>query len=428
MKRIITLFLFLFTVCIGHAQRYVVNVKETDGAKQRVDTRRVQKIVVSDTDDGISTTLDDGTTLSWLKEDCSSLEIQKLPPRLVHYVQSIETPQVHRYITETSYDPDDYEYTNVFDYNDPLLPLDRPLPLVIRIERGQRRGNEYVLLSPDASFGAPTRHELTQDSLVIWNLTPGDSLYYRIMEADDITIIQEGIASVTGQVRMIYAPSVGNFRDMGGWPVAGGGRVRYGRLFRGAKCHDANKDYVTSEDSIRLREIGIMCEFDLRGGTEAGGGKTSNYYSRLGRDVDYRIIGHGMYAYYNAVAVYPEYFRYGWNLIKAYIFNGYPIYIHCSQGCDRMGTWALVLEGLLGVSEDDLNHDYELSSFDMMQGRWRYRNIHQKGEDYDFKSTIGHIKSLPGETLRDKFEYFFVNVCGIPSSDVQQMREMLIER
>ncbi|MDO4210826.1 MAG: tyrosine-protein phosphatase [Bacteroidales bacterium] len=425
MKRYLFFCLLMAVTTLAKAQRYVIHMDQENGKTERLETRRVEALTFDATTDSTSVTLYDGSSTTWSNYDFAHMTFEKLPPFLVHYTQSVETEQVHRFVTEQVYDLDDYEYTDVMNYADHTLPLDNPNPMVIRIEKGHRQGGEYVLVADDATFSNAKRYEMEGDSVRIWNMTPGDSVFYRIV-TENKDIVQEGILNVTGQVRMIYVPSVGNFRDMGGWPVDGGGHIRYGKLYRGAKLHDKSQDYVTPEDVERLRDLGILCEFDLRGGTEAGNGLTSNYYSRLGRDVDYRINGHGMYSYYNAVATYPEYFRYGWNMIKAHVFNGDPIYVHCSHGCDRMGTWALVIEGLLGVCENDLNLEYELSAFAANASLWRYRNMHLTVPDYDFRNTIGYIKSLPGDTLRDKFEYFFTKKCGIPQSDVNRLRELMI--
>lgn len=430
MKRIIILLFITLSALSATAQRYVINVAKEGGEKQRVDTRAINNIHIAPDDEQMTATMNDGSTITWPKHDITNMAFDYLPPRIVHYTQSIENDAVHRFITETQYDLDDYEYTLVKNYanTDPSKPIadDEPHPLTIRIEHSEAKGGEYVLLADNAQFTTEHREEFVDGEVRIWNATPGDTLYYKIMEPDGRHIIQEGIINATGQVRMIYAPSVNNIRDLGGWPVVGGGHIRYGRLYRGAKFHDANNLYLSREDSIRLRKLNIKCEFDLRGGTEAGAGQTANYYSRLGRDIDYRINGHGMYAYYNAVAVYPEYFRYGWNMVKAHIFAGDPIFVHCSHGCDRMGTWAMVIEGVLGVCENDLNLDYELSAFAPKSGLWRYRNEHLTVPDYDFRATINYIKSLPGDELRDKFEYFLVQKCRIPQADIDRLRKELI--
>lgn len=428
MKRLLTICTIALAATTASAQRYVIEVANNDGKTERIDTRRTERIDVPAGSGTVVATMADGTTRQWRQLETAGMTFDLLPPRLVDYTQSVENDYVHRFITETVYDPDDYEYSHVLDYADHSLALDEPSPMIIRLERSRLEGGEYVLTSTDWKFSSVRRWEFEDDQVKLWHLAPGDSLYYRIMAADGTTVAQEGMVRATGQVRMIYAPSVNNIRDMGGWPVAGGGHIRYGRLFRGTKWHDKNGDLLSREDSLRLRELGIKCEFDLRDSQESAGGNSAGFYSRLGRDIDYCINGHGMYAYVNAVAVYPQYFRYGWNMIKNHVFQGDPIYVHCSHGCDRMGTWAMVIEGVLGVSENNINLDYELSAFAPKSGLWRYRNMHQYIEDYDFRAAINYIKSLPGETLRDKFEYFLVSKCNIPKEDILRLREMLIER
>lgn len=380
--------------------------------------------------DSIVVYMKDGSVTRWLKDDVSDFHYETEPILEKNVSVLLENDHVHRFLTEVSYDLDDYEYTLVNNYVDRSLVQDEPRPLVISQDESIKfvEGEQIALYSDKERKQLVKRQAFDGKPLTIWNTIPGDTLYYSIVDADETTILQQGYATGYGQLRMIYAPSVNNIRDLGGWPLSGGGHIRYGRLFRGAKLHDATTNYVSKEDSIRLRDLGILCEFDLRGSTEAGGGNTANNYSRLGKDIDYRIVPHGMYAYYNAVAVYPEYFRYGWNQIKAHVFAGDPIFIHCSHGCDRMGVWALVIEGVLGVEENNLNLDYELSTFAPKQGLWRYRNMHQTVPDYDFRQTIGYIKSLPGDTLKDKFEYFLVQKCRIPQADIETLRNLLIIR
>lgn len=429
------------TLCVdaaSHPYKGVVNIYMQDVLRVVESTRAAAAAQASNnvdryyrpSGDSLVVYMKDGSVRAWQREDVSEYHYESKPALEKNFSVLLETDLVHRYLTEVVYDLDDYEYTLINDYADRTMVQDEPRPLVISQDKSIEfiEGEQIALYSDKEHKQLVKRHPLYTDSHVIWNTIPGDTLYYTIIDRDETTILQKGYATGYGQLRMIYAPSVNNIRDMGGWPLAGGGHIRYGRLFRGAKLHDPNNLYLTSEDSIRLRELGIKCEFDLRGSTEAGGGNTANNYSRLGKDVDYRIVPHGMYAYYNAVAVYPEYFRFGWNQIKAHLFAGDPIFIHCSHGCDRMGTWALVIEGVLGVEENNLNLDYELSTFAPKPGLWRYRNMHQSTPDYDFRATIGYIKTLPGDTLKDKFEYFLVKKCLIPQADIERLRECLIEK
>lgn len=408
--------------------RDVLRVVESTRPDANAETAAANARYYRPSGDSLVVYMKDGSVRAWHKDDVSEYHYETLPAVEKNYAVLLENDLVHRYLTEVVYDPEDYEYTLIDSYLDRTIVQDEPRPIVISQDKdiAYVEGEQIALYRDKDHKQVIKRQAYDGDSLVIWNTIPGDTLFYAIYDDDATTVLQQGYATGYGQLRMIYAPSVNNIRDMGGWPLAGGGHIRYGRLFRGAKFHDANALYLSREDSIRLRELDIKCEFDLRGGTEAGGGKTINYYSRLGRDIDYRINGHGMYAYVNAVEVYPEYFRYGWNMIKAHVFAGDPIFVHCSHGCDRMGTWALVIEGVLGVEENNLNLDYELSAFAPKTGLWRYRNMHQTIPDYDFRATIAYIKTLPGDTLKDKFEHFLVKKCSIPQADIDRLRECLI--
>ena len=50
----------------------------------------------------------------------------------------------------------------------------------------------------------------------------------------------------------------------------------------------------------------------------------------------------------------------------------YSLYFHCRIGADRTGTIAYLLEGLLGVSEEDRYRDYEMSVFFGLDERTRF--------------------------------------------------------
>ena len=51
--------------------------------------------------------------------------------------------------------------------------------------------------------------------------------------------------------------------------------------------------------------------------------------------------------------------------------NNYPIYFHCNAGADRTGTLALLINGLLGVDEQSLIKDYELTTISRYGKRLR---------------------------------------------------------
>jgi protein tyrosine/serine phosphatase len=74
-----------------------------------------------------------------------------------------------------------------------------------------------------------------------------------------------GRASVPGARTpgaLIELPAVPNLRDLGGWPVAQGGHVRWGQLYRSTQL-----DKLAGDDVDAFRELGIRTVYDLR--TEA---------------------------------------------------------------------------------------------------------------------------------------------------------------
>lgn len=68
---------------------------------------------------------------------------------------------------------------------------------------------------------------------------------------------------MTGQDRVLALQGVHNFRDYGGYAVAGGGRVRRGVLWRSGQHGDA-----TDDDLAVIDRIGLQAVYDLRSGVE----------------------------------------------------------------------------------------------------------------------------------------------------------------
>lgn len=54
------------------------------------------------------------------------------------------------------------------------------------------------------------------------------------------------------------------------------------------------------------------------------------------------------------------------------IVNGKNIYFHCVYGSDRTGTMAYLIQGILGVSDEERDRDFELSTFFGEVDRHRY--------------------------------------------------------
>lgn len=177
--------------------------------------------------------------------------------------------------------------------------------------------------------------------------------------------------------RVLPLSGVHNFRDYGGYAVAGGGRLREGVLWRSAH-HEAASD----EDLAAIDALGLETVVDLRGDDERemhpcrrsgqfsarvlfAGGMTAGLAPHLqaaGGAIDAEAARARMIDAYAAmpyrsalVATLRLYFA-------ALAEYDAPSLVHCVAGKDRTGFAVATVHRLLGVHEDDLMQDYLLTN------------------------------------------------------------------
>ena len=204
-----------------------------------------------------------------------------------------------------------------------------------------------------------------------------------------------------------------NVRDLGGW-ACDGGTVKYGLLIRGGKLSAADR-------AVLVGEMGIQHDLDLRG-REGGGSEDEPDMteSPLGSDVWYTRTQ--QYAWYalTPVAAWQTYLR---CVIDAVTHRG-PVYFHCTAGADRTGTLACVLEGMLGMSQSDIDKEYELTTF--YSGSGSDATARRRNES-DWKGLINAINAISGDTFRDKCVHFAVGTCGMSMADINAYRAAMID-
>ena len=203
-----------------------------------------------------------------------------------------------------------------------------------------------------------------------------------------------------------------NVRDLGGW-ACDGGTVKYGLLIRGGK--------LSAEDrAVLVGEMGIQHDLDLRGREGGGSGDEPEMTeSPLGKDVWYTRTQQYTWYALTPVATWQTYLR---CVIDA-VTHREPVYFHCTAGADRTGTLACMLEGLLGLSQSDIDKDYELTTF--YSGSGSDANARRRNES-DWKGLINSINAVSGETFRDKCVHFAVGTCGMTMADINAFRAAMI--
>ena len=205
-------------------------------------------------------------------------------------------------------------------------------------------------------------------------------------------------AATNGTVR--WPTLTGTMRDLGGWRGLENSRIRYGRLFRSA-CF--GKQTPAAEAAVKA--LGIRTDLDLR---EPGG-------NRLGCGTDYENRSAPAYR-----AVFADkgrkWFRSVFDLLLDE--SRYPIAFHCAKGADRTGSLAALIELLVGVDEDDVAKDWQLTAF---------FNPNPLFEDTRYDSFISALDAFPGATWREKAEAF-ARSCGITDAEIVRLRGILLEK
>lgn len=230
----------------------------------------------------------------------------------------------------------------------------------------------------------------------------GGKTYYNNIPNANTPFAGTGVAGTLNpldQVRWINSKT-NNMRDLGGW-ACDGGTVRYGLLYRSGELNSQDEDLL-------INKLGINTECDLTAdGVPAFPGKM-------------RYIGHTSYAMYSLANT--EAWRVNLRGIFEAVRYGDPVVFHCSMGADRTGTLACVLEALLGVSQSDLDKDYELTSFYAL----RARNGNYQGGTTDWAHLIGQLLALSGETIRDKSVTFVLSL-GFTAAEINAYRRAMID-
>ena len=325
---------------------------------------------------------------------------------------NLENVAVQRYMSEVTYTPDDSSLISNYEVSSPNrgdVPVAAVVPL--HVTTNTTKLLTYSLKN-DFTDGVTISVASDVTEVKIFNLVPQRKYYYKV-EADG-KMLSYGVINTSGQVRMIYAPSVYNVRDLGGWPTTDNKRIRYGKIYRGSELNGLH--VADSADIEVLRSLGIGAEIDMRAffeeehgisafGFESSGLSPSFFYTSDSGQLPEHLTS--------------DYFLYRWH--QAFLFTvnnlraGRAVYVHCRYGADRTGYFALLLEGLLGVDYDGLVKDYELTSF-FIKGKTKVT----------IDPVLSFIENLDGTTLQQKFNTFFTKNMYVSQNDVDYFRSVML--
>lgn len=254
--------------------------------------------------------------------------------------------------------------------------------------------------------------------------------YYWYVDAvyGDYTVRSEVFTFNTSESpRTVDIDGVSNSRDIGGYLTLDGKRIRQGMIYRSAKLDD-----ITELGKYTLVNIlGVKTDLDLRGTRTSDG--SGGYYS------DPKHCTHPV-TELNHISVAAPWYSTGENGIWHDGFNksefakaikvfadpdNYPIIFHCSLGRDRTGTLSMVLGGLLGLDENTLMMEYELSVFSF------YGTYDSSKYNSSLRNTIHDTylyieNNYEGDTFSEKVEDFLLEI-GVSADEIASIRSIMLE-
>ena len=312
------------------------------------------------------------------------------------------------------------EVNNAVRYVGGMAEKSRPNAVVLTWATETAADFYRVQISENEDMSGAWTREVTESTLELYNCKVGTTYYWSVAAVKgkrEAAVSAVGTFSTADEMpRTIYCDGITNMRDLGGWTTESGEKVNQGLIYRCGRLNENNNATVVkriTDDGIRtMQELGIRTELDLR--------KVSN--NEVGGLTDTSLIPGVQYVQVPMESTVAQ-LRAENEAAVAEVFKllgdeeNYPFIIHCSIGTDRTGYICYLINGLLGVSAEDLDRDYLLSNFANIGSS---RNINRIRGDY-----LDYMQALPGETLSAKIEGYLLSI-GVAQSDIDTLRRVML--
>ena len=318
------------------------------------------------------------------------------------------------------------DYNEVLKYAHGDGEYSRPLPVTFSWECNASEDNVinyYTLnVSENSDMSSPWTFISETTSYDVYNLKIGTTYYWNVETyIGDLHFTSETNSFKTEDesIRNIFIEGVANCRDIGGWKIGTNQRVKQGLIYRTGRLNKNYMNLVSRQITIEGRKmmvnyLGIQTEIDLRRTDNNEVGSLTS--SPLDTSVNYYQCPMVYESNKNTLVNNSPMIREIFKLLSDE--SNYPLFYHCSIGTDRTGLLTYLINGLLGVSEDDLNRDYLFSNFGSIGGS---RELSDIEEDY-----IPTIKEQEGNSLSQKIENYLLKI-GVTSEEISSIKTLMIE-
>ena len=246
-----------------------------------------------------------------------------------------------------------------------------------------------------------------------------------------------------------------NIRDLGGLVGDNGRTIKYGLLYRGGSLHKMSKEDIEIVKSFHLTDVidfRSRDEFKTRPDIRIPGVQYHNFTTfEHELKTEHRehddgnllwFMDEGSTGYQHLVRTYKELvdteegqeaYR---NLFKIIMKKGSVTYFHCSQGKDRVGVAAYLIESALGVSIEQIKEDYLLSNvamdkrIDILVNGVKNKPFYNS----DYHQSLLQVFSAKLEYLQEAIDIIDKKYGGVISYlknvlqvDIKKLREMYLE-
>jgi len=276
-----------------------------------------------------------------------------------------------------------------------------------------------------------TRTNISENYTKFYNLIPG-KYFYQISDSSEVAIKSSVYSfTIVDQLRTLYTKNeVANFRDIGGYKTMDGKTIKYGLIYRSANIAKASTNF----EDVAKNTIKLKTELDVR-----------KDYKTSEHPLDYvNFFNYGLTDYYPGMisdSTTIQNLKNIFNLISD--SKNLPLDYHCTNGADRTGLLSFMIEGALGVSDEDIFKDYETTTFyryylprsdiENKAGKYYFRNdgYRESTSDngsmlkvaLDLKSAYGTKESNISEVVVN----FLTTTCGVSLDTINAFRNLMLE-
>ena len=312
------------------------------------------------------------------------------------------------------------EVKNIYNkYKSTSDRLDVGLPVKLKynidkIPEGYNVKSTEFLVSETSDFKSPLvfKTEGSKNYVDVYHLKTNTKYFYKL----NITFNNGNENSVSGSFltaagpRVLTVNGVYNLRDIGGYQTDSNKTIKQGLLYRGCEIDGSiESEYKITAEGLNtmLSVFGIKTDMDLRSSSDNKYGTDA-----LGNGVKHIYYGAPMYSNVFNDSVNREAIR---KIFSDLADQGnYPVYLHCTYGVDRTGTVVYLLEGLLGMSDEDMLKDYKLSGLH-----------HGDVSNEQMTDFINSINLLPGNSTKQKIEGYLLSI-GVTVEEIESIRNIYL--